>query len=158
MSLYRMLFGENHLSKFIIASLDVNKEYFGRYRDAFVTNGEIAVYTRNGGGHRRHNNEFTLSAGEHCNCPGCIIKYRLPKHPLYLRDMDDEFDSTYATVYFKLPEEHKDVLLAIDIGEFDPSKRWKDRLANLTDKDFEAFRPVLEQILKSKGKGGIILI
>lgn len=41
---------------------------------------------------------------EECGCYGCVITYRLPKHPLYLSDEDDDYDCTYATIYFRIPE------------------------------------------------------
>jgi hypothetical protein len=68
---------------------------------------EIHVYTRNGGGNRQHwSFSYENDAGEACECPGCIIEHRLPKHPNYLSDHDDDFDCTYATIHFSVPEEH----------------------------------------------------
>ena len=64
-----------------------------------------------------------------CACPGCVIEYRLPKHPHYIRDRDDEFDCTYATIYFKFPDEYAEELGKLDSGErFDPSQRWLDAI------------------------------
>lgn len=83
----------------------------GRYRDSWVEkteNGDIriAMYTRNGGGNRYHysNDDDGPAEGADCDCTGCIITHGLPHHELYLFDRDDEFDSTYATVYFRLPQ------------------------------------------------------
>jgi len=105
MGMYNMIFGVNPASDFLLALVDLTKAEVGRFRDCFVTadGKEIAVYTRNGGGNREHydNDE---EAGPGCGCTGCIITYRLPAHPYYLRDADDDFDCTYATVYFKVPE------------------------------------------------------
>lgn len=129
MSLYNMLFGVNPLSKIILATLRLTIEDVGRFRDCFVTNGEIAVYTRNGGGNREHyfyGDGEDPGPGDHCKCTGCIITYHLPKHPCYLRDKDDDFDCTYATIYFKFPDEYADGLKKIDAGEkFDPDARWE---------------------------------
>jgi hypothetical protein len=62
---------------------------------------------------------------EACGCVGCLIQYRLPKHPLYLSDQDDEFDCTYATVYFRLPDEYAAGLTAMALNEpLDPDERW----------------------------------
>lgn len=70
-----------------------------------------------------------------CACPGCVIEYRLPKHPNYLSDRDDEFDGTYATIYFSFPEEWKDKLEKIQNTEpFDPDKQWSDLLERLKAK------------------------
>ena len=109
MSLYGLVFGKNPSSDDILAAL--GNPDVGRFRDAWVEKAEdgslrIAVYTRNGGGNREHW-DFTYpdaTEGETCGCPGCIIQYHLPKHPLYLFDQDDDFDCTYATIYFRLPD------------------------------------------------------
>ena len=67
--------------------------YVGRFRDAHLEeDGKvIAIYTRNGGGNRG----WLWWAWE-------ILR----KHPQYISDKDDEFDSTYATIRFRTPEEH----------------------------------------------------
>ena len=179
MSLYNMLFGTNPDSKTILEMLGLDAVSVGRFRDVWVADGEIAVYTRNGGGNRQcwhaddkvgsslcegHEEErevkvfektevagghMVLLSGpfkmekqkvkickepdsEHCGCPGCIITYRLPKHPLYLRDADDDFDCTYATVYFKFPPQMEEALKQADLGEkVDMGKVWGEVIANL---------------------------
>ena len=174
MGLYNMIFGTNPMSELILATLGLRVSDTGRFRDCFVCNGEIAVYTRNGGGNRRcwHADDPHVGKKEcrhhveqrpverydstkvgalvvvssetkvttnvedvficdnpesaDCACAGCIIQHRLPKHPCYLRDEDDGFDSTYATVYFRFPEEFADDLRKLDSGmKFEPDKRWK---------------------------------
>lgn len=45
-----------------------------------------------------------------CACPGCVISYQLPKHPQYICDRDDDFDCTYATIYFSIPEEFVELI------------------------------------------------
>lgn len=52
MSLYNMLFGENAAGPILLATLGLTKEHFGRYRNCYISDGMIAVYTRNGGGNR----------------------------------------------------------------------------------------------------------
>jgi hypothetical protein len=175
MGLYNMIFGTNPASRLILATLDLQTKDVGRFRDCFISQGEIAVYTRNGGGNRecwhaqtpkngspecKHHTieeerdiyeettvgQVQIMTGkivgrktetlyvceapntELCACPGCIIQHRLPKHPLYLRDEDDDFDSTYATIYFRFPEEFAEDLKKLDSGvKFEPSKRWLDK-------------------------------
>lgn len=95
MSMYNMLFGINPNSNFILSTLELNREMVGRFRDCFVINGEIAIYTRNGGGNRDDYAE---------------VFEQLSNHPCYLRDEDDAFDSTYATIYFKFPEQFAEQL------------------------------------------------
>ena len=114
MGLYNMVFGMNPLSDVILATLGLTRADCGRFRDCFVTNGEIAVYTRNGGGNRE---EYQP------------VIDKLAEHPCYLRDQDDDFDNTYATIYFKFPDEFAEGLKKIDSGEkFDPDKRWQDAI------------------------------
>lgn len=160
-----------------MAALGLKASDVGRFRDCYLTDkGEIAVYTRNGGGNRercwhaddpkwadegcggeayqaetdeivhmtvaegeasgykqawtqlgsetqpfrtgKHVMETRHTCGhpesEKCVCPACTINYRMPKHPHYLRDEDDDFDSTYATIYFKVPDNiDRDALQAV---------------------------------------------
>jgi len=122
MSMYNIMFGENPAGSAILATLGLTESMCGRFRDCFVTDGKIAVYTRNGGGNR-DDYQDTFD--------------RLRKHPCYLWDTDDSFDSTYATVYFKFPDEFKEELKKLDNGEkFDPSERWLNAIGKLK-KDLE---------------------
>lgn len=111
MSLYNALFGMNSNAKTILATLGLSPDDCGRFRDCFVANGEIAVYTRNGGGNRE---EYQSTFD------------RLSGHPCYLRDEDDGYDETYATVYFRFPDEFADDLKALDSNQaVKPSDKWE---------------------------------
>ena len=139
--LYNILFGQNPQAEVILATLGLTKEDMGRFRDCFVAHGEIAVYTRNGGNNRHCVQDYENGgwpdgpAETDCGqtgCYGCIISHRLPQHPCYLRDSDDDFDTTYATVYFRFPEEFAEGLQALDQGQpFDPDARWQQLFAAL---------------------------
>lgn len=159
MSMYNMIFGQNPISDFLLGLLNLTRENVGRFRDVFVEQDRIAVYTRNGGGNREHRcNTYSESReGKACPCPGCIISYRLPGHPLYIEDRDDEFDRTYATIYFRFPEEHKDLLLKLVTGKFEPDKRWIETLDALRAgkrPDVEAkMRPIFDKIRETLNKG-----
>lgn len=37
----------------------------------------------------------------------------LATHPLYLRDFDDDYDCTYTTIVFRVPDEAKEIVLKI---------------------------------------------
>jgi len=129
--LYNALFGMNPAADVILGAIGLTRGDTGRFRDAFVANGEIAVYTRNGGGNRMCVNE---GDGTDCGdpaCYACAIEHRLPKHPLYLRDEDDDFDATYATIYFKLPERFAEKLKTLETGKWEPGERWKNIMADL---------------------------
>lgn len=117
MGMYNLIFGQNKAAHVILATLGLTEADVGRFRDCFVANGEIAVYTRNGGGNREDYQE---------------VFDKLAQHPCYLRDVDDEFDCTYATIYFRFPEEFAEGLRRLDSGvPFEPDKRWKEFLAAL---------------------------
>lgn len=107
----------------------------GRYRDAWVErdpNGKpiIAIYTRNGGGNRQCTAE-ALELDEQCDgtCTGCVATHKLPAHPLYVRDQDDSFDSTYATFYFFPPDEWVEPLTQVASDPVDTDQRWQDAIA-----------------------------
>lgn len=133
MNMYQAMFGVNTNCDVILATLNLTQEDCGRFRDCYVCNREIIVYTRNGGGNRRHwENEIGEEPGIECSCPGCIVTYRLPSHSQYLRDEDNAFDSTYATIYFSFPEQFAEGLTALDTGEkWDPDRMWLDMLDGL---------------------------
>lgn len=112
--LYNAIFGVNEDAPALLVMLRLTPNDFSRFRDAFVANGEIIVYTRLGGGNREgYTHIFTA----------------MKKHPQYLRDVDDNFDSTYCTFFFRipkyLPEDVLEILKAMDIGEWKPDERWK---------------------------------
>ena len=98
MTMYNMLHGIHPTAGVVMSILELTPEECGRFRDAFITaEGEFAIYTRNGGGNRE---EYQ----------GVIDT--LAEHPNYLRDEDDEFDSTYCTIFFRVPEEHQESIVA----------------------------------------------
>lgn len=98
MSLYNMVMGTNRTAPLVLALLDLTPGDCGRFRDAWVEKNDagqlrLAVYTRNGGGNREEY-QGTFDA--------------LAEHPLWIRDEDDDFDCTYATIYFRAPEDALD--------------------------------------------------
>lgn len=93
MSLYNMLFEENENADELLKMLKLSRPDFGRYRDVFLNKdgSEIIVYTRCGGGNRE---EYYYMFD------------KISKHPCYVRDEDDDYDSTYCYLYFDVPKEH----------------------------------------------------
>lgn len=92
MSLYNMINGFNPACVFIMPMLGRKQEEYPRFRDCFVEDGKIAIYTRVGGNNR-----------------GCGYgEEELYKDPNFVTTYDDEFDSTYATYLFNVPEKWKD--------------------------------------------------
>jgi len=137
---YDKLFGENKDCSEILSMLGLNKGDVGRFRDCYIDGDRIAIVTRNGGGNREcccvDNPMWGLEWCKHrviekdgekfyycvhpcsidCGCTGCVMTYRIPQHPqhpLYLYDEDDDFDCTYATIYFSIPEKFKDIVLKL---------------------------------------------
>src|SRR5688572_24926857 len=92
MGMYTLIHGENPASDKLLHILGLSRSSVGRFRDAWVQAGEagleIAVYTRNGGNNRE---EYMPDFSD---------------HPHYLRDVDDSFDNTYATIFFSVPPTH----------------------------------------------------
>lgn len=97
MSLYNIINGVKPCT-FFIAPLVVGhpQENVGRFRDCFLIdddkpeyNNHIFIYTRMGGGNRKDYNEEIE---------------KLQNNEFYVEDYDDDFDSTYATFVFKIPE------------------------------------------------------
>ena len=92
MSLYNMVNGFNPACVFIMPMLGRKQAEWPRFRDCWVTEeGNIAIYTRVGGGNR--------------NCG--YGEEQLYEDPNFLDTYDDEYDTTYATYEFKVPEKWK---------------------------------------------------
>jgi len=136
MSLYEIAVADGHQHErgaILLAVLD--NPVVTRFRDAWVEKSDdgpvIAIYTRQGGGNRtcycdedpqpRHVPENCYAA---CN-------EALQAHPLYLRDADDAFDSTYATFWFRVPDECREVLAEAAVEPVNMSERWKAAIARI---------------------------
>ena len=91
MSLYNMMFGFNPACVWVMPMLGRKQEEWPRFRDCFVEDGKIAIYTRVGGNNR-----------------GCGYgEDALYKDPNFVTSYDDDFDNTYATYVFNVPEKWK---------------------------------------------------
>ena len=103
MSLYNMINGFNPACVLIMPMLGRKQDEYPRFRDCFVTEeNNIAIYTRVGGGNR--------------NCG--YGEEELYKDENFLTTYDDDFDSTYATYVFKVPEKWKADFDKILCGDF----------------------------------------
>ena len=105
MSLYNLVNGMNVACVTIMPMLGRKMNEYPRFRDCFVTEeGNIAIYTRVGGGNR--------------NCG--FGEEALYEDKNFLKTYDDDFDTAYATYEFKVPEEWKedfDKIVAKKYGE-----------------------------------------
>lgn len=103
MSFYNMLNGVNPATFFILPMLGKHPDSYPRFRDCFIgEDNNIHVFTRVGGGNR--NEGF----GEE----------KLYKHENFISTFDDDFDSTYGTYVFSVPEKWKNDFELIKKGEF----------------------------------------
>jgi glutamate synthase domain-containing protein 3 len=110
-----MLFGMNPDSDRLLEILGKTRDDFGRFRNVYMEDGYIVVHTRNGGGNREsYEDVFEEMSG----------------HPWYSHDEDDDFDCTYANIYFKIPEGKHETFVALhglNEGE-NPKKQWASLL------------------------------
>lgn len=99
MSFYNMLFGQNSNSAVILALINLKETDVERFRDCHIHKDYITIYTRTGGGNREDYPNTTLV-----------------ESPYYLRDEDEDDDNTYATYYFKFPDElREDIIKFLDV-------------------------------------------
>ena len=115
MSLYNTLFGNNPNANEILSLLGKTQADFGRYRNVFVEEDYIIVHTRNGGDNRE-DYEYVFE--------------EMSEHPWYSHDQDDDFDSTYANIYFKVPESAQKELINLNKGE-NPKEQWNNLFEKL---------------------------
>jgi hypothetical protein len=121
MSLYNMLFGVNKAAPVLLKILGIDYSKVPRFRDCFLSDGMIVLHTRTGGGNREYYDEPN---SENTEGPWNTTMY---ENVNFIRDEDDDFDSTYANFYFNFPEEYKADLEALSKGieDYKPSEKWK---------------------------------
>ncbi len=149
MSLYNAINGMNPATFFILPMLGKYYSEYPRFRDCFIGELEnsdendqfgipqkktseekvISVYTRVGGGNR---DDYEDEIEELKNMPN------------YLRDYDDDFDNTFATFVFSVPEAYTEDFIKIKDGKINEiSNEYKAELIRmfptLTEKFSEIF-------------------
>lgn len=99
MSFYNMLFGMNPQSDLLLAVIGLRKNDVERFRDVHSSEDGryISVYTRTGGGNRADYPNLTMR-----------------KLPDWQGSEDDDFDSTYCTDTFVVPNEFVDDVKALN--------------------------------------------
>lgn len=156
MSLYNAIYGVNQATFFILPMLGKHPDEYPRFRDCFIgglenadetdpfgiplkkTSDEkvISIYTRVGGGNR---DDYKSEIEQ------------LQKLPNYLRDYDDDFDSTFATFVFSIPEKWKadfDKITENKINEI--SDEYKKQLKRVFPKIARKFDEFLKEIKNEK--------
>ncbi len=104
MSLYNMINGFNPSCLFFMPMLGRKQDEYPRFRDCYLSDDKqrICIYTRVGGGNRNQ------GYGEE----------ELYDDPNFVETYNDDFDSTYATYEFNVPEEWKKDFDFIVNGDF----------------------------------------
>jgi hypothetical protein len=120
MGFYNLLFGENSHADLLRKILDIDqpegKWHSGRYRDCYLQDGKIVLYTRNGGGNRED-----------------YFPNEIRNHPNYVCDYDDDFDCTYAYIEFSIPKEYVEDIKHIDEEQYTPTEKFQILLKSLKE-------------------------
>jgi hypothetical protein len=119
MSLYNLAFGQNVHADQLLQLLGKSKAEFGRFRDVYVEDGCIIVHTRNGGGNREDYED---------------VFDEMSEHPWYTHDADDDFDCTYANIYFKVPQEVLETFVGLLDKGHNPAESWTKLFDALKEK------------------------
>jgi hypothetical protein len=132
MSLYEIAVADGHQDERRALLLPVlGDPVVQRFRDCWVERTSyglvIAVYTRTGGPNRRCSCAENGTAHAPASC-WAACNETLAAHPLYLRDADDDFDATYATFRFRVPEMFREVLAKVAVDPVNMSERWQEAI------------------------------
>jgi len=119
MSLYNLLHGFNPNTDQILQVLGHTRDDFGRFRDVYIKDGFIVVHTRCGGGNREEY-ESVFEMAE--------------QHPWYSYDEDCDFDSIYANIYFKIPNDETGTFVGLYNQGIEPSIVRNEIFENLSGK------------------------
>ena len=141
MSLYHLVHGENPFARVLLAALDLTPTAIPRYRDCWWDGTYICVHTRTGGGNR---DEYAAENEALRQIPG------------FDHDVDDDFDSTYATFYFVPSPAVATALASVPATETTPAQRWQAVFEKLRcgisdpqiDRVTEALKPLVAAITK----------
>jgi hypothetical protein len=124
MSLYNAMFGTNPFASILLQVAGVMYADVPRFRDCFLSEdgNEVVIHTRTGGGNREAYAEENDA---------------MTKVATYLRDEDDDFDSTYANFHYAVPEAFKSqIALLKELGAVtNPAERWQSLLSDLRKGD-----------------------
>lgn len=142
MSLYNLIFGRNPFSGFLLEVLGTTVDRVPRFRDCFLNEdgSRIIIYTRTGGGNRdfyEHPDRCRENYPEYFGGedePSGPWNSDLRALPGFVYDADDEFDGTYASFHYNVPEAFKKMVAALtNIGAAgNPAERWQEMLDGLS--------------------------
>lgn len=124
MSMYNIMNkGSNENAHEILNMIGLTENDIPRYRDVSLWNNntEIRVIARVGGGNRQDYQEEINN---------------LKQNEFYIKDIDDDFDSTYAYIFFEVPTEYIETVRNIQTDERTIKQKTDD-----TIKEFEKMTP-----------------
>lgn len=122
-----MVNGVNPAAFFILPMLGMHPDEIPRFRDCFVVDEEIHVYTRVGGNNRGE------GYGEDM----------LYSHPNYKTTFDDDFDNTFGTYVFSIPDKWKSDFELITSGKGgEVSKEYVDQMIKVYPKLEEKIKEI----------------
>jgi hypothetical protein len=122
MSLYNALFGKNPFAPSLLMMLGIDETQVPRFRDCYLNaDREIVIYTRTGGSNR--------AAYQ-------VENEALTRLPGYLRNRNDEFDSTFTYFIYQPSAEFSDLVAEIvgKQGVIDPRASFDKLIADLQAK------------------------
>jgi hypothetical protein len=125
MSMYNMLFGTNPAADKLLAALGTTMGDVPRFRDVYLDEDGIVIYTRTGG-NNREDYEDEINA--------------LRDLPGFVSDEDDDFDNTYAYFRYAVPDAFMEEVragLASTGVDVPPSAKWDALFAALNAKEKE---------------------
>jgi len=184
-SLYNALFGVNTLAPLLLNVLGLVTKpdahaaarglvYVGRFRDCYLgpEGKTITLYTRNGGGNRNCWDLEGCKDGAHDTSCLVAVNAALAAHPKYISDADDDFDCTYASFTFGVPDAVADLLHSLAQGESkgqpQGAAKFRDLMARMEKADqadpvvkraLEVMGPVLKKINDTlEGGGGTVVV
>ena len=140
MSFYNMMCGVNPAAGVLLAVIDLHPTTVPRLRDVYANDAltEVTVYTKTGGANRDHYAEDNS---------------KLTSHPLYTRDYDDDFDSTFAHFVFSVPDKARTILLSDIDAASDGDVEVKQRIMKtITQTPKEKLEIVLNKLKEGDSK------
>lgn len=173
MSLYNLIHGHNPMAPLLLAVLGLKSGDVPRYRDCWW-DGEhqrIAIHTRTGGGNRpfydseercRDNYPEYFPEDKPADHPSGPWNRDLRALPTFVYDEDDDYDSTYATFYFTVPEPMQWVIPHLTAQDKTPGERWQQFMDKMRDpasaedpqvkRALGAMEPLFQQITEALNK------
>lgn len=135
MSLYNMVNGFNPACIFFMPMLGRSQQEYPRFRDCFLSDDKkhIEIYTRVGGNNR--------------NCG--YGEEELYSDPNFVATYDDDFDSTYGTYVFSVPEKWQADFDKIVAGQFNEVS---DEYVTCVKEMFPKLSEMIDKIFRGDGE------